>query len=102
MTIRTAGSDDVSGIVALLNAAFAMEWDFINCDHVGAGDRAPTDSWSVPFVVDGDRRRPQRMYLSSAATVSLGMPAVKPDVQGRGSGADDGCGRTARRRARCD
>jgi hypothetical protein len=38
ITLRTAGTADVPRIVALLNAAFAMERDFVDRDRTSAGE----------------------------------------------------------------
>lgn len=86
--IRTAAATDVPAIVALLNAAFAMERDFIDKDRTSAPEIERSMTTGTFFVVDGDagglascmylEQRGDRMYL--------GMLAVRPGQQGSGLG----------------
>jgi GNAT superfamily N-acetyltransferase len=88
ITIRTAAADDVPQIVTLLNAAFAMEWDFINRDRTSAPEIARSMTAGSFFVVDGeDGALAACMYLEQRGDrLYLGMLAVKPGQQGRGVG----------------
>jgi GNAT superfamily N-acetyltransferase len=88
ITIRTAGTDDVMSIVALLNAAFAMEWDFINRDRTSAPEIARAMTAGSFFVVDDEQGALAAcMYLEPRGDrLYLGMLAVKPGQQGRGVG----------------
>ncbi len=89
ITLRTAGTADVPRIVALLNAAFAMERDFVDRDRTSAAEIAQYVVSGTFFVVEGDggtlascmylEQRDDRLYL--------GMLAVSPQEQGRGSAA---------------
>jgi GNAT superfamily N-acetyltransferase len=88
ITLRTAGPSDVPRIVALLNAAFAMERDFVDRDRSSAAEITQYLVSGTFLVVDGDggtlascmylEQRGERMYL--------GMLAVDPAEQGRGFG----------------
>jgi GNAT superfamily N-acetyltransferase len=88
ITFRTAGTADVPRIVALLNAAFAMERDFVDRDRSSAAEITQYLVSGTFLVVDGDggtlascmylEQRGERMYL--------GMLAVDPAEQGRGLG----------------
>ena len=88
ITLRTAGLADVPRIVALLNAAFAMERDFVDRDRSSAAEITQYLVSGSFLVVDGDggtlascmylEQRGERMYL--------GMLAVDPAEQGRGFG----------------
>jgi len=88
ITLRTAGPADVPRIVALLNAAFAMERDFVDRDRSSAAEITQYLVSGSFLVVDGDggtlascmylEQRGERMYL--------GMLAVDPAEQGRGLG----------------
>lgn len=85
---RAATVDDVPGIVALLNAAFAMERAFIDRDRASVEEITRYLAAGTFFVVDGDdgllascmylERRGGRLYL--------GMLAVRPAQQKRGLG----------------
>ena len=87
-TIRTGGAADVAAIVALLNAAFAMERDFIDKDRTSTAEIERYMATGAFYVVDGEagglascvylEQRGDRMYL--------GMLAVAPGQQGRGLG----------------
>jgi GNAT superfamily N-acetyltransferase len=87
-TLRAAGTGDVPAIVALLNAAFAMEWDFINRDRTTAAEIAGYLETGTFFVVDGDADGLGAcMYLEQRGDrLYLGMLAVNPAAQGRGLG----------------
>jgi predicted N-acetyltransferase YhbS len=88
ISTRQATSNDVPAIVALLNAAFAMERDFIDKDRTSAPEIERYMTTGTFFVVDGGasglascmylERRNDRLYL--------GMLAVNPSQQGRGLG----------------
>ena len=86
--IRTAAADDVSRIVALLNAAFAMERAFIDRDRTSAAEIAQYLATGTFFVVDAeDGALATCMYLEQRGDrVYLGMLAVNPAQQGRGLG----------------
>lgn len=88
ITLRVAAADDVPGIVALLNAAFAMEWDFINRDRTSAPEIARHMTMGSFFVVDGEEDALAAcMYLEQRGDrMYLGMLAVRPGQQGRGVG----------------
>ena len=75
-------------IVSLLNAAFAMEWDFINRDRTSAPEIARYMTTGSFFVVDGeDGALAACMYLEQRGDrLYLGMLAVRPGQQGRGVG----------------
>ena len=87
-TLRTAGAQDVPAIVALLNAAFAMERDFMDRDRIYPSEVDAYMKAGTYFVVDSRsgaldacmylERRGDRMYL--------GMLAVNPLRQGGGLG----------------
>jgi predicted N-acetyltransferase YhbS len=86
--IRAASASDVPQLVALLNAAFAMERDFMDRDRIYPPEVEAYMKAGTYFVVDGDgtaldacmylERRGDRMYL--------GMLAVNPALQGSGLG----------------
>lgn len=89
ITIRTAAADDVPRIVALLNAAFAMERAFIDRDRTSAAEIAQYLASGTFFVVDaGDGGAlASCMYLEQRGDrLYLGMLAVNPAQQGRGLG----------------
>jgi GNAT superfamily N-acetyltransferase len=88
VTLRAADAADVARIVSLLNAAFAMERDFVDHDRTSAPEIARYMTAGSFFVVDAEgsdlaacmylEQRGDRMYL--------GMLAVRPGEQGRGVG----------------
>jgi GNAT superfamily N-acetyltransferase len=88
IAIRTAAADDVSRIVALLNAAFAMERAFIDRDRTSAMEIAQYLAIGTFFVVDAeDGVLASCMYLEQRGDrLYLGMLAVNPAQQGRGLG----------------
>jgi predicted N-acetyltransferase YhbS len=88
VTIRTAGAADVAGIVALLNAAFAMERSFIDKDRTSTPEIERYMTTGTFFVVDGDASGLEScMYLEQRGErLYLGMLAVNPLRQGRGLG----------------
>jgi GNAT superfamily N-acetyltransferase len=88
MTTRIAGADDVPRIVALLNAAFAMERDFVDHDRTSAPEIARYMTAGSFFLVDGeDGALAACMYLEQRGDrLYLGMLAVTPAQQGRGVG----------------
>ena len=88
LAIRTATADDVPRIVALLNAAFAMERDFIDKDRTSAPEIERYMTTGTFFVVDGDANTLAAcMYLEQRGDrLYLGMLAVNPSRQGGGVG----------------
>jgi GNAT superfamily N-acetyltransferase len=88
IALRIAGDDDVPRIVALLNAAFAMEWAFIARDRTSASEITHYLETGTFLVVDGDAGELAAcMYLEQRGDrVYLGMLAVSPTQQGRGLG----------------
>ena len=88
IALRTADADDVPRIVSLLNAAFAMERDFIDKDRTSPPEIERYMTTGTFFVVDGEagglaacmylEQRGERLYL--------GMLAVNACTQGRGLG----------------
>src|SRR5215471_21406738 len=88
MTMRTATADDVPKIVSLLNAAFAMERDFVDRDRTSVAEISAYRSSGTFFVVDAeDRALASCMYLEQRNDrLYLGMLAVSPAQQGRGLG----------------
>jgi GNAT superfamily N-acetyltransferase len=88
ISIRSAAAGDVPRIVTLLNAAFAMEWDFINRDRTSAPEIARYMTAGSFFVVDGEEGALAAcMYLEQRGDrLYLGMLAVRPGQQGRGVG----------------
>jgi predicted N-acetyltransferase YhbS len=89
ISIHRATSDDVPRIVALLNAAFAMERAFIDRDRTSAAEIAQYLATGTFFVVDADDggALASCMYLEQRGDrLYLGMLAVNPSQQGRGLG----------------
>jgi predicted N-acetyltransferase YhbS len=88
ITLRTATPDDIAGIVSLLNAAFAMEWDFINRDRTSAPEIAQYMTTGLFHIADGERGDVDAcMYLEQRGPrLYLGMLAVSQARQGRGLG----------------
>jgi predicted N-acetyltransferase YhbS len=88
VTIRTADAADVAGIVSLLNAAFAMERDFIDKDRTSVPEIERYMTAGTFFVVEGDASGlASCMYLEERGDrLYLGMLAVNPSQQGRGLG----------------
>src|SRR5580765_635430 len=88
IAIRAAGSDDVARIVALLNAAFAMERDFVDRDRTSAEEIASYLDTGTFFVADAEPGAlASCMYLERRGDrVYLGMLAVSPAQQGQGLG----------------
>jgi len=86
--MRTADAGDVPAIVALLNAAFAMERDFIDKDRTSAPEIERYMTTGTFLVVDGDDSRlASCMYLEQRGDrLYLGMLAVNPAQQGSGLG----------------
>jgi N-acetylglutamate synthase-like GNAT family acetyltransferase len=86
--MRTAAAEDVPKLVALLNAAFAMERDFMDRDRIYTSEVEAYMKAGTYHVVDGDdggldaciylEPRGDRMYL--------GMLAVNPSRQKSGLG----------------
>jgi GNAT superfamily N-acetyltransferase len=88
LPIRSASAEDVAAVVALLNAAFAMERDFIDKDRTSAPEIERYMTTGTFFLVDGDAAGLAAcMYLEQRGDhVYLGMLAVNPAQQGRGLG----------------
>jgi GNAT superfamily N-acetyltransferase len=88
ITLRAADAADISRIVSLLNAAFAMEWDFVSHDRTSAAEIARYMTAGSFLVVDGEEGALATcMYLEQRGDrLYLGMLAVSPDRQGRGLG----------------
>jgi predicted N-acetyltransferase YhbS len=86
--LRDARVADVPRIVALLNAAFAMERDFIDKDRTSAPEIERYMTTGSFLVVDGDGGALEScMYLEKRSErLYLGMLAVNPSQQGRGVG----------------
>ena len=94
--IRSATEDDVPRLVALINAAFAMERAFVDRDRTSVEEISKYLGTGTFFVVDGGPfARSQGMPDSLASCVYLerrgdrlylGMLAVSPTLQGRGLG----------------
>jgi len=85
---RSATAADVPDIVALLNAAFAMERAFIDRDRANAVEIAHYLETGTFFLVDAeDGGLASCMYLEHRGErLYLGMLAVSPPRQGRGFG----------------
>jgi predicted N-acetyltransferase YhbS len=88
VTIRIAEAEDIAGIVALLNAAFAMERDFIAKDRTSPPEIERYMTTGTFLVVDGDNGRlASCVYLEQRGDrLYLGMLAVDPSRQGSGLG----------------
>ena len=88
ITLTAADAVDVPRIVSLLNAAFAMEWDFINRDRTSVPEIVRYMTTGAFFVVDGQEGALAAcMYLEQRGDrLYLGMLAVAPGQQGRGLG----------------
>ena len=86
--MRTATAGDVPKIVALLNAAFAMERAFMDRDRIYVPEVEAYMKAGTYFVVDGtDGRLDACMYLEQRGDrMYLGMLAVDPAQQGTGLG----------------
>ena len=94
--IRSAMVDDVPRLVAIINAAFAMERAFVDRDRTSVEEIAKYFGTGTFFVVDGEAfggpdGRPDAlascMYLEQRGDrLYLGMLAVSPALQGRGLG----------------
>src|SRR5215212_3945648 len=88
-TIRTATLNDVAAIVALLNAAFAMERAFVDRDRASVAEITHYfATGGTFFVVDGaNGALAACMYLEQRSDrLYLGMLAVGPAHQGHGLG----------------
>jgi GNAT superfamily N-acetyltransferase len=85
---RRAIAADVPRIVSLLNAAFAMERDFIDKDRTSAPEIARYMTSGTFFVSDGESGAlAWCMYLEQRGDrLYLGMLAVSPSQQRRGLG----------------
>jgi GNAT superfamily N-acetyltransferase len=88
IALRTAAVDDLPRIVSLLNAAFAMERDFVDHDRTSAPEIERYMTTGSFFVADGeDSTLAACMYLEQRGDrLYLGMLAVRPGRQGRGVG----------------
>jgi N-acetylglutamate synthase-like GNAT family acetyltransferase len=88
IVIRAAGAGDVPALVALLNAAFAMEREFVDRDRTSAAEIAQLMQSGRFLVADN-----LGGALAACAYVELhgrrtymGMLAVDPSLQRRGLG----------------
>ena len=88
VTTRIANPGDIAAIVALLNAAFAMERDFIDKDRTSAPEIERYMTTGTFLVVDDDAGRLAAcVYLEQRGhRLYLGMLAVDPSRQGSGLG----------------
>jgi len=87
ITLRAADANDVPRIVSLLNAAFAMERDFIDKDRTSPPEIARYMTTGTFLVVDDAGALASCMYLEQRHDrLYLGMLAVSPTQQGRGLG----------------
>jgi predicted N-acetyltransferase YhbS len=94
--IRSATQDDVPRLVALINAAFAMERAFVDRDRTSVEEITKYFNTGTFFVVDGTPLggppgKPDAlascMYLEQRGDrLYLGMLAVSPALQGHGLG----------------
>jgi predicted N-acetyltransferase YhbS len=86
--IRTAGPEDVPNIVALLNAAFAMEREFVDRDRTSAPEIIQFLASGTFLVADSaPGGLAACVYIEPRGTrLYMGMLAVHPSLQGRGLG----------------
>src|SRR6185295_5497124 len=86
--IRSATQEDVPQLVALINAAFAMERAFIDRDRTSVAEIAHYLGTGTFLVVDGEPGAlASCMYLEQRRDrIYLGMLAVNPSQQKRGRG----------------
>ena len=86
--IREAVSGDVPALVAVINAAFAVEWDFVDRERTSVDEISGLHAKGVFLVVDGAPGEMRAcVYLERrGARVYLGMLAVHPAQQKRGLG----------------
>jgi predicted N-acetyltransferase YhbS len=88
IAIRTADARDVPKLVALLNAAFAMEREFVDRDRTSAAEIAQlmqSGTFLVAESVSGALAACVYVELHGSRTY-MGMLAVDPSLQGRGLG----------------
>jgi GNAT superfamily N-acetyltransferase len=89
VAVRTATADDIPAIVALVNAAFAVERAFMDRDRTNADEISQMMHRGTFFVLDAqDEGLLAAMYLEQRdnAHVYLGMLSIQPSQQGRGLG----------------
>jgi GNAT superfamily N-acetyltransferase len=87
VVIREAGPGDVPALVALINAAFAVEWDFVNRDRTSPDEIRGLMTTGTFFVVGIAPDVHACVYLERRARrVYLGMLSVQPAQQKRGLG----------------
>jgi len=87
LSIRAAGEGDVPAIVALVNAAFAVERAFVDRDRTQADEIAAMMRKGTFLVVDDREGLLAGMYLERrGARAYLGMLSIRPLQQGRGLG----------------
>jgi len=86
--IRSAAEDDVPRLVALINAAFAMERAFVDRDRTSVAEITQYLRTGTFLVVDGEPGSlASCMYLEQRGDrLYLGMLAVSPSQQKRGRG----------------
>jgi N-acetylglutamate synthase-like GNAT family acetyltransferase len=87
-TIRDATASDVPALVALINAAFAVEWDFVDRERTSVDEINGLRAKGTFLVVDGSPGELRAcVYLEPrGARMYLGMLAVHPAQQKRGLG----------------
>ena len=87
IAIRTAGVGDVPRLVALLNAAFAMEREFVDRDRTSAAEIAQLMQSGRFLVAHIDTALAACAYVElHGRRTYMGMLAVDPPLQGRGLG----------------
>ncbi len=88
LAVREAGAADVPAIVALVNAAFALERAFVDRDRTHADEIAAMMQRGAFLVVDGGSGALLAcMYLENRGDRAyLGMLSIEPSQQGRGLG----------------
>lgn len=86
--IREATSADVPALVPLINAAFAVEWAFVNRERTSPDEIRGLLTKGTFLVVDGPTADVHAcVYLERRGNrVYLGMLAVHPSQQKRGLG----------------
>jgi predicted N-acetyltransferase YhbS len=88
LVVRTGGADDIPKIVALLNAAFAMERAFIDRERTSPQEIAQLLQAGTFLVADGAAGALAGcVYIEPRGNRAyMGMLAVDPSLQGRGLG----------------
>jgi GNAT superfamily N-acetyltransferase len=84
---REAGVTDVPALVALINAAFAMEWDFVDRDRTSPDEIRGLMTMGTFVVVGATPEVLACVYLERhGRRMYLGMLSVQPAQQKRGLG----------------